>query len=154
MSTFRLQREQMIAQPIDRVFSFFANAENLELLTPQWLNFEILTPPPIAMHVGAIIQYRLRVHGLPVHWTTAICDWNPPFEFVDVQLKGPYRLWHHRHRFESLGQQTRMTDEVTYRLPCGWLGYAAHGLFVKGDLRRIFDFRAEVIEAFEWKDAA
>jgi len=145
MSTYRLQREQILPQPIERAFSFFANAENLELLTPQWLHFEILTPPPIAMHVGTVIQYRLRVHGLPVHWTTSITDWNPPFEFVDVQLKGPYRLWHHRHRFESLGDQTRMTDEVTYRLPFGWIGNAAHRLLVRGDLQRIFDHRAQVI---------
>jgi len=85
------------------------------------------------------------VHGLPVHWTTSITDWNPPFEFVDVQLKGPYRLWHHRHRFESLGDQTLMTDEVTYRLPFSWIGNAAHRLLVRGDLQRIFDYRAQVI---------
>lgn len=151
MSTYRLQREQLIPQSIERVFSFFANAENLELLTPRWLNFEILSPPPIEMHVGSIIQYRLRIHGMPVHWTTAITEWNPPFGFVDVQLNGPYRLWHHRHRFMSHGQQTHMIDEVTYRLPFGWLGNVAHHLLVKRDLQRIFDFRVQMIGAYQWK---
>ena len=112
MSTYQLVREQIIPRPLDDAFSFFADARNLETLTPPLLHFEILTPGTIEMQVGTIIQYALRVHGIPIHWTTAISVWNPPFEFVDVQLRGPYVLWHHRHTFESLGDSTRMVDEV------------------------------------------
>lgn len=145
MSTYRLFREQIVDRPLEEVFAFFADARNLETLTPPWLQFEILTPGHIEMQVGTIIQYALRVHGLPVHWTTAITVWNPPFEFVDVQLKGPYVLWHHRHTFESLGNATRMTDEVHYRLPLGWIGAAAHEVLVKRDLRQIFNYRERTV---------
>ena len=146
MKPYCLYREQIIARPIDEVFQFFADAQNLETLTPPWLNFQILTPLPIKMHAGAIIQYSLRLHGISVHWTTAITDWQPPFEFVDVQLRGPYLMWHHRHRFEAIGEQTRMTDEIHYALPYGWLGRLAHAVFVARDLAAIFEFRARSVE--------
>ena len=146
MKPYRLFREQMIARPIDEVFQFFADAQNLEKLTPPWLSFQILTPLPIAMHAGAIIQYALRLHGIPVRWTTAITEWMPPLEFVDVQLVGPYVMWHHRHRFEAIGEQTRMTDEIHYVLPYGWLGRLAHNAFVARDLAAIFEFRARSVE--------
>lgn len=146
MSTYRLIREQVIARPLDEVFVFFADVRNLETLTPPWLQFEILTPGEIEMRVGSIIQYALRVHGLPVHWTTAITVWNPPHEFVDVQLRGPYVLWHHRHTFESAGHSTRMIDEVNYRLPLGWIGRAMHSLMVRRDLETIFDFREQTVK--------
>lgn len=145
MSTYRLFREQTIARPLDEVFSFFADARNLETLTPRWLQFEILTPGDIEMRVGTIIQYALRVHGVPINWTTAIAVWNPPLEFVDVQLKGPYVLWHHRHTFESLGNSTRMTDEVNYRLPFGRIGQAMHVAMVRRDLKAIFDYREQTV---------
>jgi ligand-binding SRPBCC domain-containing protein len=144
--TYRLVREQIVPQPLDDVFAFFADARNLETLTPPWLRFQILTPGEIEMRAGAMIQYALRVHGVPVNWTTAITTWKPPFEFVDMQLRGPYVLWHHRHTFESLGERTRMIDEVHYALPWGPLGRAAHALLVRRDLRQIFDYRTEVIE--------
>lgn len=146
MSTYRLIREQIISRPLDEVFAFFADARNLETLTPPWLQFEILTPGEIEMRVGSIIQYALRVHGLPVHWTTAITVWNPPHEFVDVQLRGPYVLWYHRHTFESVGNSTRMTDEVNYRLPLGWIGRAMHSLMVRRDLKTIFDYREQTVK--------
>lgn len=145
MSTYRLIREQTISRPLDEVFPFFADARNLETLTPPWLNFEVLTPGEIRMGVGTIIQYALRIHGLPVNWTTAIAAWNPPFEFVDVQLGGPYVLWHHRHTFESVGNSTRMIDEVTYRLPFGWIGRAMHWLLVRRDLNSIFSYREQTV---------
>lgn len=145
ISTFQLVREQTIPRRVEEVFEFFADAQNLETLTPPWLHFQILTPQPIEMQTGAIIQYRLQLHGLPVHWTTAISQWKPPFEFVDVQLKGPYVLWHHRHRFESIGDETRMTDIVTYRLPMGVLGRLVHACMVRHDLEQIFDFREQVV---------
>lgn len=144
--TYRLVREQVIGRPLDEVFAFFADARNLETLTPPWLRFQILTPGKIEMRAGTIIQYALRVHAFPVHWTTAISAWNPPFEFVDVQLRGPYVLWHHRHTFEARGGETRMVDEVNYALPFGPLGRALHRVFVRRDLENIFDFRAEKID--------
>jgi len=146
MSTYQLVREQIIPRPLDEVFSFFADARNLETLTPPWLHFQILTPGQIEMQVGTMIQYALRVHGLPVRWTTAITVWKPPFEFVDVQLSGPYALWHHRHTFEADGRNTRMIDEVNYALPCGWLGQVMRRLLVERDLRTIFKFREQSIE--------
>lgn len=145
MSIHRLFREQIISRPVAEVFSFFADAQNLETLTPPWLRFEILTPGQIEMRVGAIIQYALRVHGLPVNWTTAITVWNPSFEFVDVQLRGPYVLWHHRHTFEAAGNSTRMIDEVSYRLPLGWFGRAMHSVMVRRDLKTIFDYREQMV---------
>lgn len=154
MSTYRLFREQTVDRPLEEVFAFFADARNLETLTPPWLRFEILTPGHIEMQVGTIIQYALRVHGLPVHWTTAITVWNPPFEFVDVQLKGPYVLWHHRHTFESLGNATRMTDEVHYRLPFGWIGNVVHAVLVRRDLDTIFNYRAQVVRQLLQPDAS
>lgn len=145
MTTHRLFREQLIPRPIEDVFAFFADARNLEAITPSWLRFEMLTPQPVTMQAGAILQYSLRLHGWPIHWTTAITVWRPPFEFVDVQLRGPYRLWHHRHTFETVGDATRMIDEVDYRLPFGWAGSLAHGLFVRRDLQAIFDYRQETV---------
>lgn len=146
ISTYRLIREQTIDRPLDEVFAFFADARNLETLTPPWLRFEILTPGDIDMQVGTIIQYALRVHGLPIHWTTAITVWKPPFEFVDVQLRGPYVLWHHRHTFKEIGHSTRMIDEVNYRLPLGWIGRAMHSLMVRRDLKAIFDYREQTVK--------
>ena len=152
MTTYQLLREQTISRPLEEVFTFFADAKNLETLTPRWLNFEILTPGRIPMQAGAIIQYALRLRGIPINWTTSIAVWNPPFEFVDVQLHGPYVLWHHRHTFESIGNNTRMTDEVHYRLPFGWIGNAAHSLMVRRDLQMIFDFRQRTIDEIFARD--
>lgn len=137
-----LQREQLIPRPIDEVFAFFADAANLEAITPPWLGFHILTPTPIAMHTGARIRYRLRWHGLPMHWLTEIESWAPPTRFVDWQVQGPYRLWHHTHEFEPVANGTRMRDVVRYALPLGCLGRLAHRWRVRKDLDAIFDYRA------------
>jgi hypothetical protein len=146
MSTYRLDREQTVDSPRDEVFAFFADARNLERLTPPWLRCEILTPGPIDMRVGTIIQYALQCHRLPSQWTTAITVWNPPFEFVDVQLRGPYVLWHHRHAFETVGDSTRMIDEVHYRLPLGWIGRLMNGLMVQRDVMAIFNYREQTVK--------
>lgn len=140
-----LRREQWIPRPLDEVFAFFADAKNLEKLTPSWLGFRILTPGSISIDAGTEIHYRLRLHGLPVEWITRIRRWNPPSCFVDVQWKGPYRLWHHTHRFESKDGGTRMRDTVRYRLPFGLLGSIVRLLVVRRDLERIFDYRAQEI---------
>src|SRR5262245_5790145 len=98
---YLIEREQWVPKPIEDVFGFFADATNLEAITPAWLRFRIVTPTPIAMAVGTLIAYRLRWRGLPLHWTTRIEAWEPPHRFVDMQLSGPYRSWHHTHSFES-----------------------------------------------------
>lgn len=146
MSGFHtLRREQWIPRPLDRVFAFFSDARNLEELTPPWLGFRILTSGPIRLAAGARLRYRLSLHGLPVNWTTEIRRWEPPFRFIDVQLSGPYQLWHHTHRFEAHNGGTRMADIVRYRLPFGWIGRAVHVLKVRRDVEEIFDYRRERI---------
>jgi ligand-binding SRPBCC domain-containing protein len=138
-----LERSQLIARPVDRAFEFYADASNLEAITPPWLRFRVTTRHPIEMREGALIEYRLRLHGLPIRWLTRIEVWDPPRRFVDVQLRGPYRLWEHTHTFEPVEDAVVIRDRVRYALPFGPLGALAHALFVRRDLRRIFDYRAE-----------
>ena len=98
---FQVHQEQLLSYPIEQVFRFFASPENLNLLTPPWVNFSILSPQSIEMAVGTIIEYRIRLRGVPVTWRSEITEWQPPFAFCDVQLRGPYRFWVHRHTFEE-----------------------------------------------------
>ena len=140
-----LVREQRLPGPPQEVFPFFADAGNLEAITPPWLAFSITTPRPIEMRQGALIEYRLRLHGLPIRWLTVIADWEPGVRFVDTQVRGPYALWHHTHEFEPDGDGTLMRDTVRYALPLGPLGVLAHRLFVARDLERIFDYRAAAL---------
>jgi ligand-binding SRPBCC domain-containing protein len=142
---YTLKREQWVPRPLPEVLEFFSNAGNLEILTPAWLRFKILAIP-ISMTAGTKIQYRISWHGLPLRWTTEILRWEPPREFVDLQLSGPYKLWHHTHRFEEERGGTRITDIVQYALPLGPLGWMAHALWVKRDVERIFDYRVARIE--------
>lgn len=145
MKTFRLTREQFVPLPLEDVFEFFSDARNLERLTPPWLNFEILTPSPVEMHAGTLIDYRLRLRGVPIRWQSEITVWQPPFRFVDRQRKGPYRLWIHTHRFEPISGGTLVTDMVDYAVPGG---AAAERFFVRPDLERIFDYRARQLDAW------
>jgi len=147
MSTHTYTREQRLPGPPDAVFPFFANACNLEAITPPLLRFKMLTPDPIVMGAGTLLRYRLRVHGVAVSWLTEIREWDPPHRFVDEQLEGPYALWHHTHTFEDDGAGgTLMRDVVRYELPLGALGEIAHGL-VRRDIKQIFDHRAERVPA-------
>jgi ligand-binding SRPBCC domain-containing protein len=141
--TYLIEREQWLNRPIDEVFAFFGDARNLEAITPELLRFSVLTPGPIAMGVGARIEYRLRWRGIPLRWTTIIQAWDPPHRFVDAQLKGPYRLWHHTHTFEEQRGGTLMRDEIRYQLPLGWLGAMMHRVRVRRDVEAIFDYRAQ-----------
>ncbi len=155
-----IHRETTVPFGLDEAFAFFADAGNLEKLTPSWLSFKILTPRPIPMHVGALIDYRITVRGLPMRWRTEIITWEPPgpapgpatgptpaaegprraARFVDLQIKGPYRWWHHEHRFEELASGgTVVVDHVEYRAPLHWL---VNPLMVRRDVERIFDYRA------------
>jgi ligand-binding SRPBCC domain-containing protein len=146
LKVHRLEREQLLEHPIDTVFAFFSQARNLEALTPSWLSFEVRTPEPIAMQVGTVIEYRLRVHGIPLRWISRIEEWAPGESFIDRQLKGPYSLWHHRHAFTAVGDRTIVRDVVDYALPLGVLGELADALVVRRDLRRIFDFRHAAVQ--------
>ena len=140
-----LERVQRLAPPPEEVFPFFSDAGNLERITPPWLGFRIVTPQPIDMHRGTLIDYRLKLHGVPLSWQTEIALWDPPRRFVDVQLSGPYRLWHHTHTFEPDGEGTLMRDVVRFALPLGPLGEVARHVLVQRDLERIFDFRVEEV---------
>jgi ligand-binding SRPBCC domain-containing protein len=135
-----LDSELWLPHPLDGVFRFFADATNLQKLTPTWLNFKILTPTPIRMGPGALIDYQLRLHGFPIRWQTAITAWEPPHRFVDEQRRGPYKLWVHEHRFEAKDGGTRVCDHVRYA-PHG--GRVVDWLFVRRDVERIFAFRRE-----------
>jgi ligand-binding SRPBCC domain-containing protein len=141
---FRLHREQLVPRPIHEVFEFFSRAENLQAITPEWLNFEILVNPP-PVRKGTLIDYKLRLHGLPLRWQSEVVEWDPPHTFVDVQVRGPYKLWHHTHRFVAEGNSTRIVDEVRYQLPFGMLGALAHRLMVRRDVEKIFSFRQQKI---------
>lgn len=141
MTTYVLEREQVVGAPLDAVFEFFSAARNLEALTPPWLRFQVLTPEPISMHSGTVIEYRLRLRGVSLGWVSLIEEWEPGRRFVDRQLCGPYRLWHHTHEFASHPDGTLVRDRVRYEIPLGPLGALAHRLFVRRDLARVFDFR-------------
>jgi ligand-binding SRPBCC domain-containing protein len=148
LSLHVLRREQRLPGEPAEVFEFFADAQNLEAITPPWLGFRVLTPRPIEMRPGALIEYRLALHRLPLRWRTRIAVWDPPRRFVDVQVDGPYRLWHHTHDFEPDGDGgTTMRDTVRYALPLGPFGALAHRLLVRRDLEAIFDFRRDAIPA-------
>jgi len=149
MATYRLEEETLIDAPLDRVFDFFSRAENLEKVTPSSLQFKILTKLPIEMKVGTLIDYRLKIRGVPVKWRTEITAWEPQSRFIDSQLKGPYKKWVHEHRFKAEGNKTRMWDTVEYALPFGPLGTIAHWLFVKKEVSQIFGFRADALRQVE-----
>ena len=141
MKLHHLDREQVVGRELPEVFEFFARAENLELITPPWLKFRILTPVPVAMRVGARIEYRLRVHGLPMTWVSVIDRWEHGEQFVDQQLRGPYRFWRHRHQFHEVDGGTRVRDRVEYALPLGGVGDLLGTPLVRRDLDRIFEYR-------------
>jgi ligand-binding SRPBCC domain-containing protein len=146
MNRFPLHRTIRVPMPLSAVFPFFADCLNLDLLTPPWLRFRILTPAPIAMEVGTLIDYRLRLHGVPIRWRTEITAFEPPHRFVDRQVRGPYREWVHEHVFEEIDGHTIIIDNVEYAVLGGRL---TNELFVKRDLRKIFDYRhARIAERF------
>ncbi|MFZ0040496.1 MAG: SRPBCC family protein [Solirubrobacteraceae bacterium] len=145
MTTHRLERRQHLDHPLATVFAFFAQARNLERITPSWLSFRLVGDDPIEMGAGTLIHYRLRIHHVPLRWTSRIEEWEPDRGFVDRQLRGPYRLWRHRHCFEATDTGTLVVDQVDYALPLGRVGDLAHPLFVGRDLDRIFDFRQRMV---------
>ena len=149
-SRYQLVSRACVPASINSVFEFFSDAGNLDLLTPPFLQFQILTPRPIAMGVGTLIDYRLRLRGIRLRWQSEITAWDPPYRFVDEQRRGPYRVWIHEHCFEEAGGETEIIDRVEYAVPGGrWL----HRLFVRRDLVAIFDYRRRrLIEYFSGRE--
>lgn len=131
-------------------FAFFKDPRNLARITPPWLGFRIIGTEPLEMRLGAEIQYRIRVAGIPLTWKSLITDYDPPFAFTDKQIAGPYRLWLHRHEFHEAPQGTLVSDRVDYALPFGGLGRIVHRLFVERRLRAIFDYRSEALARILW----
>ena len=148
MKTFEISTKQYINKPLEVVFEFFSKPENLEMITPASLSFNILTPTPIKMGKGSLIDYTIRLFGIPIHWRTLISDYEPPFRFVDQQIKGPYTFWHHTHTFQSVDGGVEIIDKVKYSLPLGWLGTLAHSIWVRKDLEKIFKHRKTVIQNY------
>ncbi len=145
MTVHRLDREQVVGRPLAEVFEFFSRAGNLERITPPWLALALSTAEPLELRVGTLIEYRLRVRRVPLRWVTRIEEWEENRSFVDRQLRGPYRLWRHRHEFASVPGGTRVRDQVEYALPLGPLGRLAHLAFVRRDLVTIFDYRTAAV---------
>jgi ligand-binding SRPBCC domain-containing protein len=141
-----LEREQFVARPRSEVFAFFADAANLDRLTPTSLQFEIKTALPIEMRPGALIDYRITMFGIGLHWRTLIEAFEPEVRFVDVQIRGPYRVWRHYHEFVEAAGGTLVRDRVEYEVPLGLLGQLARVVFVERQLGAIFDFRREAIQ--------
>ncbi len=140
MKTYNFKSEQWLPRPLEEVFGFFADASHLEILTPPWLHFKILIPGPIQMKPGTLIDYRITLHDVPIHWQSEILVWEPPHGFVDVQRRGPYRRWIHKHMFFDHQGGTRVGDEVEYAVPGGAM---IQKLFVAPDLHRIFDYKRQ-----------
>jgi ligand-binding SRPBCC domain-containing protein len=140
MKIRELSRELWLPRPPEEIFPFFGEAANLEILTPPWLNFQILTKRPIEMRVGAIIDYRLRIHGVPLRWQSEITAWEPKHRFVDEQRRGPYRLWRHEHTFALREGGTVCRDHVRYAVAFDFL---VHRTLVRPDIERIFTYRQE-----------
>ena len=148
MKTFEINMKQYINKPLDVVFEFFSKPENLEIITPESLSFNILTPTPIKMGKGSLVDYTIRLFGIPIHWRTLISDYEPPFRFVDQQIKGPYTFWHHTHTFKLVEGGVEIIDQVKYSLPLGWLGTLAHAIWVRKDLEKIFEYRKTIIQNY------
>lgn len=140
MRTQSLSSSVWLPQPLEHVFDFFSEARNLEELTPPWLRFQVLTPEPIEMREGLKIDYRLRLRGIPLRWQSEITKWDPPRLFVDEQVRGPYRVWIHEHRFEERDGGTLAEDYVRYAVFGGWV---ANRFAVRRDLRKIFQYRRD-----------
>ena len=145
MKVYKLKFKQVINSSLDDVFSFFSNPENLSKITPKKLGFNILTPTPIKMKEGQLIDYSIKLLGKKIRWRTMITEYIPKVKFVDQQLKGPYSMWHHTHEFRDVDGKVEMTDEIYYVMPFGLLGRLVNFLFVSRDLNNIFKHRVEII---------
>lgn len=149
---YRLEASQFLPVGREKLFTFFSDAHQLEAITPASLEFSVLTPRPLEIRAGTVIDYRLRLHGLPIHWQSEITLWEPPSRFVDEQRRGPYRRWRHEHLFEAVDGGTLCRDQVEYAVPGGWL---VNSLFVRRSLLGIFEFRQRQLQQhFDQQPAA
>lgn len=146
--TYLYETHIKVKAPVEEVFKFFSEAANLEKITPPWLQFKILSPQPIKMSIGTLIDYRLSLHGLPINWKTKITMWEPPYRFVDEQLKGPYKQWIHEHSFREDPDGCLISDKVNYQIS-GWIfPPLINTLFVRKDIEKIFSYRKKLILAY------
>ncbi len=141
-----LIRETILNGSIEEVFNFFCKAENLDKITPPILGFRIITPLPVEMKKGTLIDYKIKLNGIPFNWHTEITKWDPPHSFEDTQLKGPYKMWVHEHKFIERNNKTFMTDTVRYISPGGVFEFIPHNLFVKKKVNLIFDYRQKIFD--------
>jgi ligand-binding SRPBCC domain-containing protein len=149
MRTHLFEASVWLPRPREEVFAFFGNCRNLDVLTPPWLHFQVLTPETVEMRPGLLIDYRLRLHGIPIRWQSEITVWDPPRRFVDEQRRGPYRRWVHEHRFACEAGGTRAEDRVEYAVPGGPLAPWIHRRFLLSDVLKIFEYRArKLLELF------
>lgn len=144
-TSYRLERSLTVPRSRQEIFAFFSDAANLQRITPPFVGFEMLTPTPLVIAEGTLIDYKIKLYGVPVRWQTRIESFQRDVEFVDVQLRGPYRRWHHRHTFTEVPGGTRMNDVIDYEMPLGVLGSIARALFVARSLEQIFDYREQII---------
>ena len=142
MKTYNLKFEQKIDLPVSDVFDFFSKPENLSLITPSRLKFDIITPTPLEMKDGQLIDYSLKImYVIKLHWRTLITHFEKPVKFIDQQIKGPYSLWHHTHKFKKIDGGTLIIDELKYAIPFGFFGRLIHFLYIKHDIKSIFEYR-------------
>ncbi len=145
MRIYTLRKELIVHRPMNVMFAFFSRPENLAVITPPALGFQILTPSPIDMRKDAVIDYTVKIMGVRMRWQSLITAYEPPFMFVDEQSEGPYDYWQHTHTLSEVPDGTKITDEVRYALPFGWLGQLAHGPFIRPRLEHIFEYRSRII---------
>jgi ligand-binding SRPBCC domain-containing protein len=143
MKIRHFESELWLPRPRAEVFAFFADAANLDAITPPWVKFQTITPGPIEMRAGTLIDHRLRIRGFPIRWRSKITAWEPPARFVDEQIRGPYRLWIHEHLFEDRDGGTLVVDRVRYAVPFDLI---VHELLVRRDVARIFAWRTECLK--------
>ena len=143
MKTFLFETQRTLERPIAEVFEFFSDAHNLVMITPPELRLEVLTPAPIEMLPGTRIDYRLRLHGIPLRWQSEITEWNPPHGFADEQRRGPYRLWRHTHTFDETENGVVVGDSVAYAV---WGGGLVNKFFVRPDIEKIFAYRSKQLD--------
>tara|TARA_X000000368_G_scaffold346469_1_gene285798 strand:+ start:1618 stop:2106 length:489 start_codon:yes stop_codon:yes gene_type:complete len=154
MKVYELSASHHVDAPLEKVFNFFSKPENLSKITPAKMGFNVLTPSPIKMERGALIDYTIKVFIFPLRWRTLITAYDPPNKFVDEQLKGPYSFWHHTHTFEANNNGVVIKDVIKYSIPMGILGRVLHYLWIKNDLKKVFDYRKEVIDRIFANDEA
>jgi len=142
---YNINREQIVDANLEEVFGFFEKPENLQIITPDWMKFDIITPHPLEMKEHAEFDYKISLMFIPLKWKTEITNYDPPYKFVDEQKKGPYKLWIHTHTFEAVGNKTKITDNVDYDLFGGPFKILVHSLYIRKNLESIFNYRSRKI---------